>query len=464
MAAFTLSCFALLIFIWSSFGGPIPFKAHSYRFQAAFPEATTLAQEADVRISGVNVGKVKQLEGGQNRTLATIELDEDFAPLPRDTRAILRQKTLLGETYVELTPGSSDGPMLAEDGRLANAQVSPTVELDELLDTFDPATRKAVQRWQDSMLAAYSRRQQDISDTVAYLDGFSTEAAETLRVLNRHRVALGLLVRNAGVTFDALSERDDQLAGLIENSHSVFETTARERDQLAETFRRFPEFLDQSKSTLARLERFSDDTTPLVRDLQPAAGELVPTLASIRRLSPDLERTLTQLGPLVDAADEGLPALANTIDGLRPVLTELVPFLGEVNPVLEYFVPYRYDITDFLAAGGAVLAGTTDPATEGGARRHFARLLTMVTGESLGIAQQRLPSNRGNGYLQPRGLTGEALRRGIFPNWDCANTPGGGEQGRQPGTLGEEAPCFYGDLFRNGDGSATRFPQIKSRK
>src|SRR3954466_9092149 len=94
MVVFTLSCFGLLLFLWLSFGGPVPLKPKGYQVQVAFPEATTLATEADVRIAGVCVGKVRKLEvdPGANRTLATLELGPQFAPLHQDARAILRQK------------------------------------------------------------------------------------------------------------------------------------------------------------------------------------------------------------------------------------------------------------------------------------------------------------------------------------------------------------------------------------
>src|SRR6185312_2357979 len=148
MAVFTLSCFGLLLYLWSAFGGPVPLKPHGYRFQTSFAEATQLAQEADVRISGVNVGKVKKLElGDDGRTNATIELDNQYAPIPKDAKAILRQKTLLGETYVELTPGTPGSPTVREGGRLANTQVAPTVQLDDIFRTFDPRTRAAFQTW-----------------------------------------------------------------------------------------------------------------------------------------------------------------------------------------------------------------------------------------------------------------------------------------------------------------------------
>ena len=57
MVVFALSCFGLLLFLWLAFGGPIPLKPQGYRFQTSFAEATQLATEADVRISGVPVGQ-----------------------------------------------------------------------------------------------------------------------------------------------------------------------------------------------------------------------------------------------------------------------------------------------------------------------------------------------------------------------------------------------------------------------
>src|SRR3954466_7328100 len=109
MVGFALSCFGLLLFLWLAFGGAVPLKPKGYRFTASFSEATQLSTEADVRISGVPVGKVKTIEPDKRtgRSNVVIELESKYAPIPSDARAILRQKTLLGETYVELTPGSA---------------------------------------------------------------------------------------------------------------------------------------------------------------------------------------------------------------------------------------------------------------------------------------------------------------------------------------------------------------------
>ena len=124
MVAFSLSCFGIVLFLWLSFGGSVPLRPEGYRVNVAFPEATQLAQGAEVRISGVKVGRVRTVEPNEQTGLtdSELEIDSRYAPIPKDTRAILRQKTLLGETYVEISPGS---PGDGADGRSPTAASWP---------------------------------------------------------------------------------------------------------------------------------------------------------------------------------------------------------------------------------------------------------------------------------------------------------------------------------------------------
>jgi ABC-type transporter Mla subunit MlaD len=126
MVGFAFSCFGLILFLWLAFGGSIPLKPKGYRFKTSFGEATQLSKEADVRISGVPVGTVKDIQDSKKtgRSDVTIEMDRKYAPISVDARAILRQKTLLGETYVELTPGTKAAKKVPENGRLPAGQVS----------------------------------------------------------------------------------------------------------------------------------------------------------------------------------------------------------------------------------------------------------------------------------------------------------------------------------------------------
>src|SRR5206468_6391494 len=68
MLIFALSCFGIVLFLCITFGASTPLKPKKYEVSAAFPEATTLAQEADVRISGVKVGEVRSKSQDGDRT------------------------------------------------------------------------------------------------------------------------------------------------------------------------------------------------------------------------------------------------------------------------------------------------------------------------------------------------------------------------------------------------------------
>src|SRR5919107_6132413 len=88
MVGFALSCFGLLLFLWLAFGGPTPLSPKGYRFTTSFGEATQLAKEADVRISGVSVGKVKSIETQPDgRSEAIIQLEQRYAPIPKNSKA-----------------------------------------------------------------------------------------------------------------------------------------------------------------------------------------------------------------------------------------------------------------------------------------------------------------------------------------------------------------------------------------
>jgi phospholipid/cholesterol/gamma-HCH transport system substrate-binding protein len=427
---FALSCFALMLFLWIAFGGPLPLKPEGYRVTVPFNEATQLAVESDVRISGVSVGKVKSIDLDSNgQADATIELDSRYAPIPADTHAILRQKTLLGETYVELSPGSESGPSLAEGGSLPAAQVSNAVQLDEIFRTFNEPTRAAFQAWMQGAAAALHGRGADLSAAIAELDPFAEEADRALRILDSQRLAVRQLIRSGGEVFQALSERQGQLRGLVQNAATVFATTARRNRDLAEAFTILPTFLRQSRATLTRLDRFAGDTDPLVQQLRPAARQLSPTLKAAGRLAPELQRFFEALPGTIDASDPGFPALRKLLDDdLPPLLTRLGasvggqdPYLAHLNSIIQAARRYKHEITAFLGNSAAATNGFAVAAEANFKPLKYLRTTSPLGPESIAAFSQRLVPDRANPYVKPLGY--RKLKGGLQT---FANTPCGG--------------------------------------
>jgi phospholipid/cholesterol/gamma-HCH transport system substrate-binding protein len=516
---FTLSCFALILFLWIAFGGPIPLKPKSYQITAYFPEATTLAVEGDVRVGGVSVGKVKSLDvappeervNGNDTTEATLEIEPEFAPISEDAKAILRQKTLLGETYVELTPGTEEGQEAApvalgaaanvsdaesqstdpieEGGTLGISQTQDATQIDEIFNALDTETRESFQRWMANSAIAVeptAERGLSLNDAFGNLGPFITDASSFFEILKRQKEELQGLVSDTGTVFEALTARDQQLAGLITGSNDTFEALASQDQALEDTFKILPTFQRESRLTFRRLDEFQADTHPLINDLIPVARDLSPTLHSIRQLSPNLLSLFRKLDVLIKASDTGLPALERFLNGLAPVLENLDPFLANLNPVLDYLNFQQGTVADFLAGPSVALSNhiscQPDPndCSTYPAPRHYLRQLGYSSAEVVGAWPNRLDTNRGQGYLAPGALNGfQSASSGIWPNFDCKNLnyhPG--TQEGDPETQDEEihtednpdpdanqpvgpgfAPCVIEGNFPGGYGSG-RFPTL----
>ena len=111
MIAFAGSCIGLLVFLWISFGGATPFAGQGYLLKAEFPSAVELATQADVRISGVPVGKAISVSLDQRTriTLFAVGLEllagEDVSVVTAQAEDVGHKIYPLKAEYVGKVPG-----------------------------------------------------------------------------------------------------------------------------------------------------------------------------------------------------------------------------------------------------------------------------------------------------------------------------------------------------------------------
>ncbi len=425
IAGFALSCFGILLFLWITFGGPTPFKAKPYEVKIPFNEATQLAQQSDVRISGVSVGKVQDivLAPDGKHALAKVDINDKYGPIPRGTRAILRTKTLLGETYIELTPGDRDGPKLADGGTLSPAQIAESVQLDEIFRTFDPSTRAAFQTWQQEAAVAIEGRGADLSYAFGELEPTFAQFDRLFRQLDSQRLAVKQLFRNGATSLQALRGRQGELAGLIHNSNTVFSTTAARDREIEALFRAFPTFEDESRLTLERLKSFSIDAAPVMRQLVPVAEQLSPTLIALSKFAPQAKGFFEGLEPVIARAPTGFPALRKLFrDEFPPLLRAVDPFLRNLNPVLTGLGLYKHELAATMANVAAMSNAQLTEENAAGEKTHYIRAMGPFNPESLATYPTRTTTNRTNAYPQP--LASKSLATGL-PSFDTRGCTAG---------------------------------------
>ncbi len=400
---FALSCFGLLLFLWESFGGPVPLKPKGYRLSVDLPRTLALSEQSDVRISGVNVGHVISVHAHTNGLSdVTLEIAHQYAPLRSNIRMILRQKTLLGETYVELLPQARRAPPLPDGGRLPTRQVEPSVTLDDILASLDPRTRRAFQLWQQSLAAAYNGRGEQINSDFAELEPFVENANRLVSILASQEGAVRAVVRNTGVVFDALTARDHQFRGFIVNGEQTFHALAQSSQQFAEAFRELPAFERNGQATLRELDSLAAVAVPVLDQARAWELQLTPLLHGVKAFTPDFNSLLTAFGPFTAAGKQGLPAFERTLSLLTPLLANTSPVLRNLDPFLQFTGDYVPELQALLAnVTAATEAHDKNSDISNAQIQHYLRALQTINPESLAVYNQRIGTNRANPYFKP---------------------------------------------------------------
>lgn len=428
MMVFCLSCFGLLVFLWSSFGGALPLEPRGYRFSITLRDAGQLAAQGEVRISGVPVGRVVGVTRGRVRSRAELEIDPRFAPIAADTRVVLRSKTLLGETFVELTPGDRAAGTLAENASLPSRQVVRQVRLDEVLDGFDPATRRDLRRVLRGTGRAVGDRGEDLNTVLGHLPPIVGDTRSLTAVLAEHRVALGGLTRDAGTVLGTVGRRQDDVRSLVTDVEAVLARTARRAPDLQRALRALPAVLAELSRTAGALSATAAVATPTLEQLRPAARRLGPALVAARRLAPEAERLLRALPATLEAADHGLPSSKRLLRRVGPLLDQIAPFTRDLLPVADYLGLQKDDVAQALA-NAAASAQASGKATDGRTVRYL-RTVVAVTEHSGANATTRSPTVRSNAYAVPGAL--QAMATGSLRAFDCT--------GARPGAV--SPPCL----------------------
>jgi virulence factor Mce-like protein len=453
--AFALSCVGLIIFVWTQFGGTIPFAPQGYRVHALFRETGLLVPNADVRISGVNVGSVASVQARGVNSYVTMQIDPQYAPIPVDTHAILRQKTLLGEAYVELSPGSGSGPKFHDGGTIPSSHVEATQQLDQVLGSFDRPTQKNLQALLNGTYTALSGRGQDLNDAIGNLDPTFSELAAVVGALNQQQGALHSVISNSATVFTTLGDRSAQLQTLVNAGNQVMETTAQRNAALSATVDALPPFLTELRTTLGSLNTTLGIAKPSLDALKPVAPLLTPALQEVIALSGPAVKLLHQAPGLLSAAEQALPSITRFSRAFKPAIDVILPGAQQLAPIIAFIGAYNKELVAAMANLTADLEGTA-PANTPSGTAHYLRAISMIGNESIYGQSVREPTNRTNTYFSPGELSNVA--NGGLESGSCANTSNAAQV---PG--GKNVPCRVQPPFKWGHGILSAYyPHVTS--
>jgi phospholipid/cholesterol/gamma-HCH transport system substrate-binding protein len=293
-----------------------------YTVKADFENASQLVKGNLVQVSGQAVGKVKSIDltpDGQAQVVMAI--NDDYAPLRRGTKAIVRQASLSGiaNRYVDLTLPGHGAPAIPDGGTIGQDATTSAVDLDELFDTLDPPTRKDLQAVIKGSAAQYKGKGEQMNAGLLYLNPALAASSRLFRELNRDTPLLRRFIVASSQLVTDVAERRDDVAGLVDHLATTTTAIGDEQSALAESIGRLPDFMRRADTTFLNLRAALDDLDPLVEDSKPVAKKLRPFMAELRPLARDARPTLRDLADVLrrPGADNDLVELNRLQPPLR---------------------------------------------------------------------------------------------------------------------------------------------------
>ena len=336
----------------------------SYTVKARFQNAAQLVKGNLVQTGGAPVGKVTNIDlTADGQAEVTMKIDEAYVPLRRGTLATVRQASLSGvaNRYIDLRMAPQSAEKIPDKGVIEQDATTTAVDLDQIFNTFDPDTRKALQGVIAGSANQIKGQGKAFNEGIAYLNPSLAASSRLFRELNRDTPLLERFIVSSSQLVTDIADRRDDLAGLVDELATTTTAIGNQKAALAESIGRLPDFERRANTTFVNLRAALDDLDPLVEDSKPVAKKLRPFLAELRPLARDARPTVNDLSKIVKrpGAANDLIELTKLQVPLRDVTTRELNANGKERegafkasqealkgntPEFAFFRPYTPDL------------------------------------------------------------------------------------------------------------------------
>jgi phospholipid/cholesterol/gamma-HCH transport system substrate-binding protein len=350
---------------------------HTYHL--LFENGGQLVKGNQVLVAGQPVGTIDSITLTDNAQADVTVTTDD--PLREGTTAIIRETSLSGEAnrYVSLTPGPNNNPDIPNGGDITGDATQSPIDLDQLFNTLNGHTRRALQRVFAGQATIYAGNTQAANRTYKYFAPGLDSSQRLFQELSRDQANLTSFIVSSSKVLTAVAARHNDLTNAIGHANTALGAIATQNTALDRSLRALPPTLRQSNTTFVNLRAALDDLTPLVDASKPATKNLPKFLARLRPVAQNsipivnnLAATLTTPGPSNDLTD-----VLNTLPGVERKAAKASPAavaaLNASQPNIAFARPYAPDLVAFITK----LAQGTGYYDGNG---HYARVSAADTG------------------------------------------------------------------------------------
>jgi phospholipid/cholesterol/gamma-HCH transport system substrate-binding protein len=371
VAAVVIAVIAVAVILLSS--------GSTYKIDAIFQDASQIVSGDLVQVSGNPIGKVSSISlTPQGQAKVALEINnKTYDPLHEGTIATVRQTSLSGiaNRYVDLRLGPATGAKIPNGGVIPTRNTTSAVDLDQLFNTLDPPTRKALQDVIQGSASQYASQGKAMQRAWAYLNPAIASTSVLFREINRDTGKFTRFIVNSGKLVTDIAQRRSDLSALVQHLSITTQAIAAQRAGLSESLQRLPGFMQLADTTFVNLRSTLNQLTPLVNVSKPVAPKLQKLLVQLKPFAEDSVPTVRDLANIVSRPGENndltdlvrvSPRLAQVTvhkvkanGKLRPgAFPQSVTALNNSTPELATARPYSVDLTGWFE--GYTHPGTID--------------------------------------------------------------------------------------------------------
>lgn len=341
----------------------------SYKVRVVFQNASQIVPGDLVEVSGNSIGTVSDISltpDGQAQLTLNIKSSQ-YEPLRDGTQATVREASLSGiaNRYIDLRLGPASGAAIRNGGVIPTTDTTSAVDLDQLLNTLNTPTRKALQDVIQGSASQWAKHADEAQAAFQYLNPAIASSSVLFREINRDTGRFTNFIVKSGNLVSDIAQRQSDLSGLIHNLASTTEALASHRAALAQSITELPPFMRLANTTFVNLRSALDDLTPLVNASKPVAPKLQQLLVKLRPLAiqsvptvRDLANIVRRPGPdndLIELTSLGQPLAAVTVRNINAngkqrlgAFPQSTIALNQSTPELAFARPYAVDLTGWF--------------------------------------------------------------------------------------------------------------------
>jgi phospholipid/cholesterol/gamma-HCH transport system substrate-binding protein len=255
-----------------------------YRLTVDFASAAGLEPKSDVKMAGVPIGKVEEIQLAGTRARLVLRIRPEYR-IPVDSVASIQTQGLLGEKYVELLPGKDTQRTLPAGGQIAN--------------TLAPTNLDALVRKLDTIGDDVKRFTASVSDVFGTEEG-KQALGDILRDVRATTASLRAVVQGNEQRFGRILANVDKLSADLSDISSANKEDVR---TAIANLRAFSATLkEQAPSLIAKLEKMSEGVSDVVGDNRENLKE---SIENLKTASAKLDNTLDAAGKVMGKIDRG---------------------------------------------------------------------------------------------------------------------------------------------------------------